>query len=94
MAFLGIRQDYPTSTDVCVDARSDPGLAHDLASFCSRGKNAAALQAIFYPTALVLGGLSTYPPVTSGNATSPAPRVQRLPHIGPSTSGLVVTGMF
>ena len=93
--FDAARRAYPTSNDVCVAAVSDPRFRSVIESTCSKGKTGTTLQLVFYPAALVLGGVGTYFLLTSGKSSSPKPaQVQFLPHVGVNAGGLDVIGSF
>ena len=91
--FQHYRMQHPASSNVCNDAEAENNSS--IASVCHRGATAQTLQFVFYPAALVLGGVGTYLILTSGKGSSPPPmQVQLLPHIGPGAGGLDVTGTF
>jgi hypothetical protein len=91
--FDAYRRLHAGSEDVCVDAVKE--VRADILSICRKGTTAVTLQFVLYPAALVLGGVSTYLLLTSPQGTSsPAARVQLVPHFGPQAGGLAVTGTF
>ena len=88
-----LRYRYSDSADVCASAAAEGDLKGR--SLCSRANTAETLQVVFYPAALVFAGVGTYLLLTSSKGSStPPPQVQLLPHIGPHTGGLDVTGTF
>ena len=94
-AFVAYTKSTVTN-DACVSAAPGGDRPNSMVKdICSKAYTGVALQAIFYPAAVVLGGVGTYLILTSGKGSSPRPaQVQLLPHFGPRAGGLDVIGTF
>lgn len=84
------------TNDVCVTAAAPgPDRSAAVDDLCKKAYTGVLVQAVFYPAAIVLGGVGTFLILTSGKGTSPrAAQVQLLPHFGPQAGGLDLIGTF
>ena len=92
-------KDYAATTvtnNSCKSAAVDGGHPNPgVVDICNKAHAGELLQAIFYPVAVVFGGVGTYLILTSGKSSSPRPaQLQFLPHVGVNAAGLDVIGTF